>query len=732
MTKAYSQQLSVYPGSNLILYVSTDAPQFHVEFYRQRITLEGPLNRFNDPDIYPGAFTADGNCAENWQYPSDNFEIPGDWVSGVYIAMFAELDKDGNPIDGQNLNRATADAIDSKAMFIVRAMPGNEKPILLKIPTATYQAYNYTGNGSTYRNQVIINGANVASLLRPGNGTGGITTFASAGTPYYQLDVYDPSSDRMKFVHLEAHFIHWIETNGYAGLVDYCTDFDLHFDDTMLNSYSLLVSAGHDEYWSEDMRNKVAAFVKLGGNVAFFSGNTCWKHITFLNDWQFSNDDTWHVLNLTTEDSFTGVSYFNANGRWDGLRQKIGYTLQHKDHWVLENVNDNVIGDFYNNDPDQPAGLIGYECDGAPSSMQNGLMVPDGPPTPANFLILGYALLDDSWQDIARSNVATMGIYTDNGNVFTAATVDWARVLDSGLAPGVEQITRNVFNRLGTTPVSETQLSYIDNIICADGFYTDDGQFRHAIIGTANGGIIEIFFNPQRGLGEAQIADLGGLIDLGCFYSSDDQYRHVIALLNNGDIHEIFFNPQTGSGDALLANIANAKRVCGFFTGDDNYRHAIVATAAGDVIEIFYNPEFGQGQAYVAKLDGIIDIGCFYSNDDNYRHIIVATADGNITEIYYHPQYGVSSTVIAVVQRVSRLSAFYASNNHYFKRRVQVLTDNFIYEIRYDPDKGLTKRVLFNSGSVIDIGGFTSTDDDVNHSIIAYSDNRIEEIYYES
>jgi hypothetical protein len=40
-----------------------------------------------------------------------------------------------------------------------------------------------------------------------------------------------------------------------------------------------------------------------------------------------------------------------------------------------------------------------------------------------------------------------MGFYTNNGMVFTAATVDWARILASGRESNVERITRNVLNR---------------------------------------------------------------------------------------------------------------------------------------------------------------------------------------------------------------------------------------------------------------------------------------------
>jgi hypothetical protein len=71
--------------------------------------------------------------------------------------------------------------------------------------------------------------------------------------------------------------------------------------------------------------------------------------------------------------------------------------------------------------------------------------------TPLNFNILGIG--DVSTSDWGMGNkAATMGIYTNNGIVFTASTTDWARVVASGTAPAVEQITHNVLDRLGRKP----------------------------------------------------------------------------------------------------------------------------------------------------------------------------------------------------------------------------------------------------------------------------------------
>ena len=437
----YADFLSVQPGSRLDLYVSTDAPKFRVEFYRLGTALNGPLAGMPAPDLRDGQSVPAAGCPDDWGWPAYAFAIPQGWQTGVYVAMLVEVDANGVDLPDQPLDRSTADGDDRKALFVVRQTPGAERAILFKLPVATYAAYNYTGGSSTYRG-----GGQIASLRRPGLGTGGPTTFAAQGTPYYQSDVYDTGSDRMKVVHLEAPFMGWLERNAYA--VDYCNDFDLHFDGTLLDPYQLLLSVGHDEYWSEDMRAAVVALLQRGGNVAFFSGNTSWKYITFPSDWQLSNNDNWRLNGKPPEDEFTGVSYYWGNGRWDEARQVVGYSFQITDHWILSGVGDGVLGDVYPDNGDA-AGLIGYECDGAPAVMQNGILVPKGPPTPSDFLILGQAQLDNTWQDDGHGvNVCTIGLHTEGGVAFTVGTVDWGRVLASGREPRVETLTRNVLDGL--------------------------------------------------------------------------------------------------------------------------------------------------------------------------------------------------------------------------------------------------------------------------------------------
>ena len=133
----------------------------------------------------------------------------------------------------------------------------------------------------------------------------------------------------------------------------------------------------------------------------------------------------------------------------------VGYRVQHAEHWVYAGTGLRD-GDTFGDRPEEY--LVGYECDGAHfdrSDLEAGRAVTasgsDG--TPPEFRILGVGDTRPSGWGLGNC-AATMGIRTGairtgSGTVFTAATTDWPRVLVGGTCPAVEQVTRNVLDRLG-------------------------------------------------------------------------------------------------------------------------------------------------------------------------------------------------------------------------------------------------------------------------------------------
>jgi Carboxypeptidase regulatory-like domain len=437
MIEGYPETVTVSPGDTLILCVSTDHPRFRVDFYRQGVNLDF----MGSNEWLDGAAFARGAPDQDWQWGRHEFTVPADWPSGVYIAMFFELDGEGNVVSAPE-NTTIADGRSAKALFVVRsAAPGKTAPILYKVPLFTYQAYNDTNSPiSNTDGGSLYTGAAKVTLRRTGGGTG--------GTPWdiNHPDVYDGSSPRQTFAHWDVPFISWLEKNGYSA--DYCTDLDIHENPgNLLANYRLLLSVGHDEYWSAHMRANVEAFIQNAGNVGLFSGNTCWWRIHLEdNNSAFGRDDNWPDGDLETK--LTGVSIRHAGGWWDGSRDQVGYTVQHADHWVFGGTG---LQDGWNFGAEEH--LVGYECDGTQLSDQadvEGFVVPsfaDG--TPPSFVILGVGRLGAGWQYRTDGDkaAATMGLYTNTGTVFTAATVDWARALASG-EKHVDQITRNVIGSL--------------------------------------------------------------------------------------------------------------------------------------------------------------------------------------------------------------------------------------------------------------------------------------------
>jgi hypothetical protein len=459
----YPGNPSVLAGEKLVLHVSAKVPRFAVQFYRSGATLVpmGTLSR----TLLAGHDSAPGAGYDDWNWPAYSFSIPIGWPSGVYIAHLSNAD----PSSGMCVEQASIGhyASDSQVLFVVRSpTQGQSTRILYKLPLATYHAYNFEGGYSMYQNNV-----GAVSIMRPGGGTGGLTWDWDIFP-----DVYDPyikgtarGSPRHTFAHWDAFFISWLERKGYK--VEYCTDLDLHADGGMLQRYRLLISVGQDEYWSADMRTAIDEFVSSGGNVAFFGGNTCWWRVHFLRDagtgvikgfsCNKQEGDLW--WRLKPENALTGVSYRSGGGWWEGERKaegaSFGYHVQLADHWVFRGTglcNGEVFG--------EQERLVGYECDGADLRVsEQGLTVPTGlDGTPSDFIPLSICPIDEHlWQSkverepfLGRSwtgpngetKAATMGIHSNGGTVFTAATTDWARVLGGGEAT-TARITENVLRQ---------------------------------------------------------------------------------------------------------------------------------------------------------------------------------------------------------------------------------------------------------------------------------------------
>jgi hypothetical protein len=369
--------------------------------------------------------------------------IPTDWKSGYYEVSLRVEERDGKFV---HRNRRSAEG---SCHFILRAAnPGKKSKILLQFSVNTYNAYNNWGGFSLYgfHGRSNLQG-NRVSFNRP---------------------------PRSIFNNWEGPFVAWAESNGYE--LEYASNMDLELRPEILENYRLILSVGHDEYWSAPMRDSLEKFIADGGNAAFFSGNsvcwqvrweagdralTCWKQ-WFKQDPLYSNKDhrllstLWsHHLVKRPENELTGVGflhggYHRSHGQFmDG---KGSYTVHRPDHWVFAGTNLKRKDEFGGKDT-----IVGYECDGCEIEWRDGLPFPthkDG--TPKSFTILatcparwapGDSLWYDKWPSPDHSGNAVLGVYQNGGTVFTCGSTDWSHGL-RGKDPKVIQITKNVLDRL--------------------------------------------------------------------------------------------------------------------------------------------------------------------------------------------------------------------------------------------------------------------------------------------
>lgn len=338
-----------------------------------------------------------------------------DWPSSLYRAVYHEI----------------------SAYFVVRsAVPAS--PILVSIPFPTWEAYNRPGvpGEGLYQSEQPDRAVKV-TFDRPGAGP--------------QIEEW------------ELGLLRWLGPAGYT--VDYCSGLDLHGGLDLLARYRLLVINGHDEYWSWEMRDAAEEFARRGGNIAIFSGNTCWWQVRFEDDLRTMacyRDAVADPVAATDpgrvtvewpsdpvnrpENTLTGLSFRNGAGCWVDSRvmARESYTVRFAGHWVFEGTG-LADGDTFGR------GAIGYETDAADLEWIDGVPRATGRDgTPPSFVVLATADLAH-WRRYGKGGAATMGIHRlGAGTIVNTGTINWGNTLKSD--PVLARITRNVLDRLSQPP----------------------------------------------------------------------------------------------------------------------------------------------------------------------------------------------------------------------------------------------------------------------------------------
>jgi hypothetical protein len=256
---------SVDPGESFQLMFSTGSTRGltatgHVEIFRvgdygdtDRVlvftggTLELEFHRINNTAASVGP---------NWPVALV-VDAGEDWRSGYYSIDFVHA-------DGQR-------ELDV-AFVVVTAKTRTD--VVIKLATATYQAYNRWGGHSLYPFESESSQAGLGMATFEGDLIANMGHMVSFDRP-----------TKSEFFEWESDFVRWIEKlakkKGFT--VGYTTGFDFATRPSTVDC-GLLISVGHDEYWTkEEFDRHHDRIFRDGGNTLFLGANTAYWQVRYVD-----------------------------------------------------------------------------------------------------------------------------------------------------------------------------------------------------------------------------------------------------------------------------------------------------------------------------------------------------------------------------------------------------------------------------------------------------------------
>ncbi|MFD8967475.1 N,N-dimethylformamidase beta subunit family domain-containing protein [Streptomyces sp. NPDC059568] len=448
--QGFADKVSVLPGEEFGLYVSTTAPGFRVSAYRV-----GWYGGAQARRVWRSGRVA-GRVQRGPRLIAATRTVRADWERTLRVRA------DGWP-EGAYLLRLDAEHGHQRYVpLIVRSASARDRTVLMHAP-ATWQAYNLWGGYSLYQGE---DGAYRTRSLA-----------VSFDRPY-------DKNGAEKFMVYERAVVVLAERLGLP--LAYTTGVDVHAAPSVLDGATAVVTLGHDEYWTPEQRRYLTRARDAGTNLAFLGANTCFRRIRleregtartaaadttgtstalrtvvcYKTDYQ---DDPYladHPSMATTdfrqppaadpESSLTGVLY-------EGFPTDAPYVVHGADHWVFEGTGVKR-GDAF-------AHLVGVEYD---------RVTPDAP-TPAPIEIIAHSPLVCN----GRKSHSDSAYYTvpSGAGVYASGTMRWVEGLMAGTRENgrnhgmdartgafVTRTTENVLRAFAEGPAAKTRPAPRDNV----------------------------------------------------------------------------------------------------------------------------------------------------------------------------------------------------------------------------------------------------------------------------
>jgi hypothetical protein len=258
----FATDISVNVGGTITFKVKTTSTNYTVKIFRvgyyqgngaRQIATVNPSASL--PQTQPACLSDNAtgliDCG-NWA-ASASWAVPSTAVSGIYYALLT----------------AVGSGASSHIPFVVRNDASNSD-VVFKTNDTTWAAYNdYGGNSLYYGNTSSGCGAF-------GQYSCGRAFKVSYNRPFNLMNEGGGYGTSNYLWYAEYPMVRWLEVNGYN--VGYISSIDTERAPLLLRNHNVIVSSGHDEYWSAGERAALEGARDAGVNIASFSGNTAfWK-----------------------------------------------------------------------------------------------------------------------------------------------------------------------------------------------------------------------------------------------------------------------------------------------------------------------------------------------------------------------------------------------------------------------------------------------------------------------
>ncbi len=280
--EGYASKVSVNQGNSFTLYISTTSSSYQIQAYRMGYyqgklghlvwlspTLQG-IKQPTCPVLKPS------NTVEcNWS-PSYTIKTNSSWFPGDYLLKLVGNNNAQRwiPITVRN-DRSNA------AVLVVNAV-------------TTWQAYNRYGKYDLYTGP---------------NGYSDRATKVSFDRPYS----YYFGQGAADFPGNELPLVALVEKMGLN--VSYVTDVDLQKRPNLLYNHRVIISLGHDEYYSPQMRHALTVAQQHGTNLMFLGANAIFRRIRFEST-KIGPDRVEVNYRVASLDPMNGVNNAEVTTNW--------------------------------------------------------------------------------------------------------------------------------------------------------------------------------------------------------------------------------------------------------------------------------------------------------------------------------------------------------------------------------------------------------------------------------